>query len=208
MIKKEIKELLYELSPSGYIVSLDLETTGIDKSKDKIIEIGAVKYDIKNGSKEYFSQLINPVVQISEFIEDLTGISNSDVENMPIIDEVKNEFEEFYCDYENNQHLIIAHNANFDIGFLKSNGFNFNNNIFDTYDLAYTLIDKGDYNLESLASFFNIDVILGIVFLIESIKLYNTDDILQGKKTFKFSILYLFLLFLFLLFDQYFWLII
>ena len=158
MIKKEIKELLYELSPSGYIVSLDLETTGIDKSKDKIIEIGAVKYDIKNGSKEYFSQLINPVVQISEFIEDLTGISNSDVEHMPIIDEVKNEFEEFYCDYENNQHLIIAHNANFDIGFLKSNGFNFNNNIFDTYDLAYTLIDKGDYNLESLASFFNIDV--------------------------------------------------
>ena len=105
MIKKEIKELLYELSPSGYIVSLDLETTGIDKSKDKIIEIGAVKYDIKNGSKEYFSQLINPVVQISEFIEDLTGISNSDVENMPIIDEVKNEFEEFYCDYENNQTL-------------------------------------------------------------------------------------------------------
>ena len=141
MIKKEIKELLYKLSPSGYIVSLDLETTGIDKSKDKIIEIGAVKYDIKNGSKEYFSQLINPVVQISEFIEDLTGISNSDVEHMPIIDEVKNEFEEFYCDYENNQHLIIAHNANFDIGFLKSNGFNFNNNIFDTYDLAYTLID-------------------------------------------------------------------
>ena len=66
---------------------------------------------------------------------------------MPIIDEVKNEFEEFYRDYQNNQHLIIAHNANFDIRFLKSNGFNFNNNIFDTYDLSYTLIDKGDYNL-------------------------------------------------------------
>ena len=77
---------------------------------------------------------------------------------MPIIDEVKNEFEEFYRDYQNNQHLIIAHNANFDIGFLKSNGFNFENNIFDTYDLSYTLIDKGDYNLESLASFFNINV--------------------------------------------------
>ena len=158
MIKKDIKELLYKLSPTGYIVSLDLETTGIDKAKDKIIEIGAVKYDIENETKEYFSQLINPVVQISEFIEDLTGISNSDVENMPIIDEVKNEFEEFYRDYQNNQHLIIAHNANFDIGFLKSNGFNFENNIFDTYDLSYTLIDKGDYNLESLASFFNINV--------------------------------------------------
>ena len=43
MIKKDIKELLHKLSPTGYIVSLDLETTGIDKAKDKIIEIGAVK---------------------------------------------------------------------------------------------------------------------------------------------------------------------
>jgi protoheme IX farnesyltransferase len=50
--------------------------------------------------------------------------------------------------------------------------------------------------------------VLGILFLVESIKLYKTDDKIQGKKTFRFSILYLFLLFIFLLFDQYFWLII
>ena len=51
-------------------------------------------------------------------------------------------------------------------------------------------------------------LLLGAQFLIESIKLYRTNDKNQGKKTFKFSILYLFLLFIFLLFDQYFWLII
>ena len=51
-------------------------------------------------------------------------------------------------------------------------------------------------------------LILGFLFLIESIKLYKTNDELQGKKTFKFSISYLFLLFIFLLFDQYFWLIV
>ena len=158
MVNKEIKELLYKLAPSGFIVSLDLETTGVDNSKDKIIEIGATKYDIAENTKEYFSQLVNPMTQISEFIEDLTGISNSDVESMPIIDEVKKNFEDFYLDHEDNQHLIIAHNANFDIGFLKSNGFNFNKEIFDTYDLAFSLIDKGDYNLESLSRFFNVDV--------------------------------------------------
>mgnify|MGYP003326299862 FL=1 len=147
MVNKEIKELLYKLAPSGFIVSLDLETTGVDNSKDKIIEIGATKYDIAENTKEYFSQLVNPMTQISEFIEDLTGISNSDVESMPIIDEVKKNFEDFYLDHEDNQHLIIAHNANFDIGFLKSNGFDFNKEIFDTYDLAFSLIDKGDYNL-------------------------------------------------------------
>ena len=37
MVNKEIKELLYKLAPSGFIVSLDLETTGVDSSKDKII---------------------------------------------------------------------------------------------------------------------------------------------------------------------------
>ena len=36
MVNKEIKELLYKLAPSGFIVSLDLETTGVDNSKDKI----------------------------------------------------------------------------------------------------------------------------------------------------------------------------
>ena len=158
MVNKEIKELLYKLAPSGFIVSLDLETTGVDNSKDKIIEIGATKYDIAENTKEYFSQLVNPMTQISEFIEDLTGISNSDVESMPIIDEVKKNFEDFYLDHEDNQHLIIAHNANFDIGFLKSNGFDFNKEIFDTYDLAFSLIDKGDYNLESLSRFFNVGV--------------------------------------------------
>ena len=80
MVNKEIKELLYKLAPSGFIVSLDLETTGVDNSKDKIIEIGATKYDITENTKEYFSQLVNPMTQISEFIEDLTGISNLDVE--------------------------------------------------------------------------------------------------------------------------------
>ena len=51
-------------------------------------------------------------------------------------------------------------------------------------------------------------IILGLLFLKESIQLYLTEDALQGKKTFKFSINYLFLLFIFLLFDQYFWLLI
>ena len=93
MINKELQELLNKLSPSGSIVSLDLETTGVDNSKDKIIEIGATKYNFIENTKEYFSQLVNPMVQISEFIEDLTGISNDDVQNKPIIDEVAKEFD-------------------------------------------------------------------------------------------------------------------
>ena len=51
-------------------------------------------------------------------------------------------------------------------------------------------------------------MILGTWFLIESLYLYKSNSLYQAKKTFKISIWYLFFLFLFLLFDQYFWLII
>ena len=43
MVNKELKDLLNKLSPSGSVVYLDLETTGVDNSKDKIIEIGEIE---------------------------------------------------------------------------------------------------------------------------------------------------------------------
>ena len=164
MVNKEIKELLYKLAPSGFIVSLDLETTGVDNSKDKIIEIGATKYDIAENTKEYFSQLVNPMTQISEFIEDLTGISNSDVESMPIIDEVKKNFEDFYLDHENNQHLIIAHNANFDIGFLNGELNSIKKklidktSVIDTLEVARNKFPGLSNSLDALCKRFNIDL--------------------------------------------------
>ena len=158
MIQKELKDTLKLLSPSGSIVSLDIETTGLIAEKDMIIEIGATKLNIEEESYEYFSELINPGVNIGEFVSDLTGIKNDDVISAPVIDEIKNEFTNFYSNEKGEQHLIIAHNANFDIGFLKKNGFLFTGPIIDTYDLAFVLLDKGEYNLQALSSRFNIEV--------------------------------------------------
>ena len=158
MIQKELKDTLKLLSPSGSIVSLDIETTGLNSEKDMIIEIGATKLNIEEESYEYFSELINPGVDIGEFVTDLTGIKNDDVISAPVIDEIKNEFTNFYSNEKGEQHLIIAHNANFDIGFLKKNGFIFTGSIIDTYDLAFVLLDKGEYNLQALSSQFNIEV--------------------------------------------------
>ena len=57
-------------------IAIDVETTGLDYNKDKIIEISAVKY--KNGKENStFSELVNPKIKISPFITNLTGISNS-----------------------------------------------------------------------------------------------------------------------------------
>ena len=63
-------------------VAIDLETTGLDPKKDKIIEVGAVKF---GGDLELdrFSSLVNPGRRLSQFITSLTGISQGDVDAAP-----------------------------------------------------------------------------------------------------------------------------
>ena len=97
MIQKELKEILKLLSPTGSVVALDVETTGLNSEDDMIIEIGATKLNIDDESYEPYSELINPGVSISEFITELTGISDKDVEDSPVIDEIIDNFTDFYC---------------------------------------------------------------------------------------------------------------
>ncbi len=58
------------------IVSLDIETTGLDPVKDTIIEIGAVKFNGNRVESEY-SQLVNPGRPIPALITQLTGINDA-----------------------------------------------------------------------------------------------------------------------------------
>ena len=97
--------------PESFVV-VDIETTGLDCYFDSIIEICAVKYEGGSISSTY-STLVNPRVEISSFIEDLTGISNSMLQNAPFIEDVLPDFVSFVSD-----HIIIGHNVNFDINFL------------------------------------------------------------------------------------------
>jgi DNA polymerase III epsilon subunit-like protein len=66
------------------IVSIDIETTGLDSNKDVIIEIGAVKFKDHRIEDEFSSQ-INPGRHIPEFITQLTGISDEMVRQAPRI---------------------------------------------------------------------------------------------------------------------------
>ena len=58
------------------IVSLDIETTGLDENREAIIEIAAVKFNGRRIEDE-FSTLINPGKNIPDFITGLTGIDNA-----------------------------------------------------------------------------------------------------------------------------------
>ncbi|HPF29241.1 MAG TPA: exonuclease domain-containing protein, partial [Lachnospiraceae bacterium] len=102
-------------SLNDQFVVFDLETTGVIATKHKIIEIGAVR--VENGViTQRFSEFVNPKVPIPLEIEKLTGIDDSMVMEAPVIDEILPRFLEFCKDC-----VMVAHNADFDMGFIKHN---------------------------------------------------------------------------------------
>ena len=127
------------------MVSLDIESTGLDQRTDRIIEIGAVKFRGHQEIEQY-STLINPGRDIPPFITELTGISNQDVADAPSIGDVLPGLIEFLGDYP-----MIGHNVAFDAGFLARNGVPVRTQTFDTYDLTYALLPGAtEYNLGGL----------------------------------------------------------
>jgi DNA polymerase-3 subunit epsilon len=95
-------------------VVLDLETTGGSAEVDSITEIGAVK--VRGGEVlGEFQTLINPGTGIPPFIVVLTGITDAMVAPAPMIQEVLPGFLEFARGA-----VLVAHNAPFDLGFLKA----------------------------------------------------------------------------------------
>lgn len=100
---------------SGTFVVFDIETTGFSPVSNRIIEIGAVK--VVNGEiTDRFSTFVNPQVPIPFRIEKLTNINDSMVMDAPLIETVLPEFLDFCGDA-----ILVAHNASFDMSFIKEN---------------------------------------------------------------------------------------
>lgn len=133
------------------IVSIDIETTGLDENREAIIEVAAVKFNGRRVEDE-FTTLINPGKAIPDFITGLTGIDNAMVRQAPRLRDIAHELTAFVGDAP-----ILGHNVKFDIGFLRKAGlFEFHQTI-DTYELASVLMPTASrYNLGSLGQQLNI----------------------------------------------------
>lgn len=121
-------------------VTLDLETTGLEPKKDRIIEIGAVK--VRDGDIiEEYASLVNPQMEIPWRITQLTGISTDMVQGKPCIREALGELVQFCGDLP-----LLGHNIMFDYGFVKHNAVNLNMEFekkgLDTLKLARTLLPE------------------------------------------------------------------
>jgi len=137
-------------------VVVDLETTGGSPTAAAITEIGAVK--VRGGEVlGEFQTLVDPGGPVPAFIAALTGITTSMVRGQPRIEQVLPAFLEF-----SRGAVLVAHNAPFDIGFLKAaardHGYPWpGNQVLDTVALARRAVTRDEvpnHKLSTLAAFF------------------------------------------------------
>ena len=136
---------------------LDLETTGFSFRTEKITEVGIMK--VKNGEViDEFSCFVNPEKPIPQRVVEVTNITDEMVKDAETIDKVMPKILEFVGDS-----VLVAHNADFDIGFLKYNatqlGLSLENTYLDTLRLAKDLFpDYKKYKLGKIAENLGIKV--------------------------------------------------
>ena len=136
---------------------LDLETTGFSAKTEKITEVGIMKY--KDGEViDEFSCFVNPEKHIPERVTEVTNITDDMVKDAETIDKVFPKILDFIKDS-----VLVAHNASFDMGFLKQNakvlGYEFDYTYLDTLSLAKDLFpDYKKYKLGKIAENLGIKV--------------------------------------------------
>lgn len=124
-----------ELFNKTFVV-FDLETTGLEATKDGITEIAAVK--IVNGRiTETFTSLVNPEKDVPPEVIQLSGITNEMVKNERTFPEIIGDFYKFT---RGEDVILVAHNSGFDMGFINKyaseNNYLFDNAVIDTVTLA------------------------------------------------------------------------
>ena len=146
----------YHGSFEDEFVVFDIETTGLSNVSCGITEIGAVK--VKNGEVlERYNTFVNPEMPIPAEITKLTSITDDMVKDAPVIAEVLPHFLDFVGD-----RLLIAHNADFDIGFIreaaKRCAIPFDHPYLDTVALSRHLnTDLKSHKLDVLAKYFKLE---------------------------------------------------
>jgi DNA polymerase III epsilon subunit family exonuclease len=186
-------------------VIVDLETTGASPKKGAAItEIGAVK--VKNG--QYlgnFESFVNPLTPIPEYITEMTGITDLMLANAPVIDEILPAFLAFAGSAD--ETIIVAHNAPFDLSFLKSAAKELDLSwpeykTLDTVTIARQVLSKEDVpncKLSTLAQFFGTktepnhralddakattEILHGLIERLGSFEVYDVDSLMEFAKT-------------------------
>jgi DNA polymerase-3 subunit alpha (Gram-positive type) len=140
---------------SGRFVVFDIETTGFSSDRDRIIEIGAVRYE--NGKESArFSEFINPRIPIPYRITNLTSITDEMVMGAEDVTGILPKFIDFCqgC-------VLVGHNVQFDISFIRKNARDLNLacpfTTIDTMEMARVLLPgHKSYNLDAVGKMLDV----------------------------------------------------
>lgn len=138
-----------------YVV-VDLEMTGLNPRRDRILEIGAARVEHGEVTAQY-ETFVNPGVGIPEKVRELTGITDEMVKDAPRISEILPDFIVFCAD-----DIFVGHNVIFDYSFLKQAAINeklsFERQAVDTLKLARKFLPELEHrSLEYLCGYYGID---------------------------------------------------
>lgn len=138
-------------------VVLDFETTGLNSSIDKIVEIAALKYKDGVLIGEFYT-LINPQVHIPMEVVNIHGIDDKMVKGSPTIKEKLPELLSFIGELP-----IVAHNAKFDMNFLNASMYylnkSLNNPIIDTLKISREIFTElPNHKLQTIKEHFGMSL--------------------------------------------------
>jgi DNA polymerase III subunit epsilon len=145
---------------SREFVAFDLETTGLMAEMDRVVEIGAVRFDDQGRELGRFEQLVNPERPMRPGAQAIHGIGDADLAGAPTAREVLPRFMAFLGSEAT---TLLAHNAAFDAGFLGRElgriGFQPPGHaVVDTLALARRRIPEArDHRLDTLARLLGLD---------------------------------------------------
>lgn len=98
------------------LVAFDTETTGLDPHAGRLVEIAGVKFNLAGEVLDSFSSLMNPGIPIPPRVSRIHGITDGEVRDQPPAAVVLREFFRFVGGPDT---VLVAHNAPFDIGFVR-----------------------------------------------------------------------------------------
>lgn len=138
------------------LVFLDVETTGLRPSRDRIVEVSAIKFESGMIPVACFTTLCNPNKPISPEAAAINHITDEMVADAPDFRQIASSLTEFLhgCN-------VVGHNLDFDLRFIFASGAQLptNKRFYDTWDIAQLTIPKNDiwnYKLDTLCHYYGI----------------------------------------------------
>lgn len=150
------KEVVGKLNKK--FIAFDTETTGFSPYKDRIIELGAVLF-INNKETAYFNSLVKTDVKNSYYAYKVNKISEEMLESAPLEIDIYPKLVEFLEEVLNGNIILVAHNAIFDMRFLKNTlerlGYSGHIRYLDTLKISY-MFPTIDHHQSTIAEYLGI----------------------------------------------------